>query len=272
MNALAPQTFKLEAGTGQHQGDRQEQQDRVALFTAPRAPGYVMAVVADGVGELSGGALAAEQVVRTARQSFDLFSPLTDKVETLLESIARDAHTVIKLTAISSKKQPHSTIAILIITPERSAIWAHVGDSRVYRFSGPNCMEQTVDHSMVTELTANSKPDNAGKHSYAQSHMLTSVLGSYVMEPTVSLRRYDGLRAGDAFLLCTDGLWPYLSGAEFGAAVAVQTPRQASEMLIQKARARAGGAGDNCSLAILKLVELPKEARSYNVGKMRRAV
>ncbi|HEX7650173.1 MAG TPA: protein phosphatase 2C domain-containing protein, partial [Noviherbaspirillum sp.] len=97
--------YKIEAGTGQHLGDRQEQQDRVALFAAPRAPGYMMAVIADGMGGRSGGALAAEQVVRTAKQAFDLFSPQTDNVEHLLESIARDAHTIIQLTATSSEKE-----------------------------------------------------------------------------------------------------------------------------------------------------------------------
>src|SRR6476660_3494232 len=106
--------YKIEAATGQHIGDRKEQQDRVALFAAPRAPGYMMAVLADGMGGLSGGALAAEQVIRTARQAFDLFSPQTDKVDNLLATIARDAHTIIKLTAISSEKLPHSTCVILV--------------------------------------------------------------------------------------------------------------------------------------------------------------
>ena len=67
--------YKIEAGTGQHIGDRQEQQDRVALFAAPHAPGYMIAVVADGMGGKSGGALAAEQVVRTAKQLFGEFYP-----------------------------------------------------------------------------------------------------------------------------------------------------------------------------------------------------
>ena len=57
--------YKIEAGTGQHIGDRSEQQDRTALFVAPKAPGYMMAVLADGMGGLSGGSLAAEQVIRT---------------------------------------------------------------------------------------------------------------------------------------------------------------------------------------------------------------
>ena len=41
--------YKIEAGTGQHIGDRKEQQDRAALFAAPKAPGYMMAVLADGM-------------------------------------------------------------------------------------------------------------------------------------------------------------------------------------------------------------------------------
>lgn len=265
--------YKIEAGTGQHIGDRQEQQDRVALFTAPRAPGYVMAVIADGMGGMSGGALAAEQVLRTAQQAFELFSPQTDRVETLLKTIALDAHTIIKLTALASEKQPHSTMVALVLTPEKSAVWAHVGDSRLYRFSGPNCAQRTVDHSYVEALVQEGKlsPEEAQHHHLA--NVLVNALGSRENEPEVALSRFDGLKAGDAFLLCTDGLWHYFSDLEFGAAIAMNAPRQASEMLIKKARERAAGAAaDNCTLAIVKLVAPLAEEKNYTVGKMRRAV
>ncbi len=149
--------YKIEAGTGQHIGDRSEQQDRTALFVAPKAPGYMMAVLADGMGGLSGGSMAAEQVVRTAQQNFENFSPLTETVEEMLDAIGGEAHTLINLTAFSSEKQPHSTMVILVLTPEGSAIWAHVGDSRLYRFEGPNCAEQTVDHSLVEKLVGEGK-------------------------------------------------------------------------------------------------------------------
>lgn len=265
--------YKIEAGTGQHLGDRKEQQDRTALFAAPRAPGYVMAVVADGMGGLSGGALAAEQVIRTAKQAFDMFSPQTDDAEKMLVTIARDAHTIIKLTAISSEKKPHSTIVVLIITPERSAIWAHVGDSRLYRFDGPNCAERTIDHSYVETLVKEGKLSREEAQHHHLSNVLVSALGSHDNEPQVSLRRYDGLKAGDSFLLCTDGLWHYLSDVELGVAIAMNTPRQASELLINKARERAvGSSGDNCTLAIVKLVEIPQEAKNYTASKMKRAV
>lgn len=265
--------YKIEAGTGQHIGDRSEQQDRTALFAAPKAPGYVMAVVADGMGGLSGGALAAEQVIRTAKQAFDLFSPQTDNVEKMLETIAKDAHTIIKLTAFSSEKKPHSTLVILVITPERRAVWAHAGDSRLYRFDGPNCAERTIDHSYVEMLVREGKLPREEAQNHPLSNVLVNALGSHEHDLKVSLRRYDGLKAGDSFLLCTDGLWHYFSEAELGAAVAMNSPRQASEMLINKARERAAGsAGDNCTLAIVKLVEPPSATKDYTVGKMKRAV
>jgi serine/threonine protein phosphatase PrpC len=272
MNAASSSPCKIEAGSGQHLGDREEQQDRVALFAASRAPGYMMAIVADGMGGLSGGAMAAEQVIRTAKQAFDLFSPLTDNVDTMLHGIARDAHTIIKLTAISSEKKPHSTVFALVLTPERNAAWMHVGDSRLYRFSGPNCAGRTIDHSYVESLVADGKLSRTQAQEHRLSNILTSALGSHDSEPVITLGRHEGLKPGDAFLLCTDGLWHYLTDTELGVAISVHAPRQASEMLINKARERAAGAGDNCTLAIVKLVEPPAEARNYTAQKMRRAV
>jgi serine/threonine protein phosphatase PrpC len=265
--------YKIEAGTAQHIGDRAEQQDRAGLFTAPKAPGYVMAVLADGMGGRSGGALAAEQVIRTAKQNFDLYSPLTDTLEGMLETIAHEVHTVIQLSGISAEKQPHSTMVILVLTPEKSAVWAHVGDSRLYRFNGPNLAQRTIDHSYVEQLISQGKlaPENAKDHKLA--NVLVNVLGNPNAEPYVTIGRYDGLKAGDAFLLCSDGLWHYFTDAELGAALAMNTPRQASELLIKKARERAEGTvADNCTLAILKLVVPPKETPNYTAQKMRRAV
>ncbi|HXA48618.1 MAG TPA: protein phosphatase 2C domain-containing protein [Burkholderiaceae bacterium] len=265
--------YKIEAGTGQHIGDRSEQQDRTALFVTPKAPGYMMAILADGMGGLSGGSLAAEQVIRTAQQNFDRFSPQSEKIEDMLEMIGREAHTIINLTAFSSEKQPHSTMVVLVLTPSGSAIWAHVGDSRLYRFDGPNCAEHTVDHSMVEKLVSEGKVTKEEAKGHRLSNLLVNVLGHTRGDLYVTINRYDGLKAGDSFLLCSDGLWHYFTDAELGAALAMNTPRMASEMLITKARERATGSiADNCTLAIVKLVPPPAEIKDYTAKKMRRAV
>jgi serine/threonine protein phosphatase PrpC len=265
--------YKIEAGTGQHIGDRKEQQDRAALFAAPKAPGYMMAVLADGMGGLSGGALAAEQVIRTAQLNFERFTPATDSVEAMLDTIGHEAHTVIKLSGMSAEKQPHSTMVILVLTPDGSAIWAHVGDSRLYRFDGPNFAERTVDHSFVEKLISEGKltPEEAKNHRL--SNLLANVLGASTTNLFVTIRRYEGLKAGDTFLLCSDGLWHYFNDVELGAALAMNSPRDASEMLIKKVRERSAGTnGDNCTMAIVKLVAVQPETKDYKVGKMRRAV
>lgn len=64
--------------------------------------------------------------------------------------------------------------------------------------------------------------------------MLVNLLGSHANDPYLTIGRYDGLEPGDSFLACSDGLWHYFSNAELGAAIAMNSPRQASEMLIKK--------------------------------------
>ncbi|NMM28805.1 MAG: serine/threonine-protein phosphatase [Glaciimonas sp.] len=252
--------YKLEAGTAQHIGDREEQQDRVALFAAPKAPGTMLAVLADGMGGRTGGALAAEQIIKSAQQLFNEFSPGSEAVETLLGRIVHEAHSIIKLSSFSSEKEPHSTMVALVISPDQRAIWAHVGDSRLYLFEGANYIRRTIDHSYVERLVSEGKLSRQKAKNHPLSNVLTSALGSHKREPTITFGRLDMLHPGHAFLLCSDGLWHYFSKLEMAAAIAENSPRSASEILIRIARERAKGCGDNCSMAIVKLVGTAKKA------------
>ena len=61
---------------------------------------------------------------------------------------------------------------------------------------------------------------------------------------------------GDAVIACSDGLWHHFTPREMGAVLSGLPPRQACEMLVNKARQRARGGGDNLSLAVVR-VEAP---------------
>ena len=106
--------YRLTASTGIHKGDREYQQDQVRLISHARVPGCVMAVVADGMGGRSGGRKASDQVMMTCKQLFDRYSPDHDDTPTVLRQMVQESHLVIKLTAISSEQEPHSTIAATI--------------------------------------------------------------------------------------------------------------------------------------------------------------
>lgn len=265
--------YKIEAGTAQHIGNRPQQNDRTALFTGAHSPGYVMAVLADGI---AGGALASEQVLHTAKQLFDEFkpgdNPTLERLGELLRDIVHETHMVIKMNGVASQTEPHCTFVGLLITPRGEAVWAHVGDSRLYRFAKGECKSRTSDAAYVDHLVSTDKlPLDAAKN-HRHSKLLVNVLGNSRKEPFAAIGTYEGLAAGDTFLLCSDGLWHFFTDAELGAVTNKNTPRQASELLINKAIERAQGKGGNCTMAIIKLVKPPREEKNYVVQKMGRAV
>lgn len=265
--------YKIEAGTAQHLGNRPQQNDRAALYTAAKAPGYVMAVLADGMGS---GNTAPEQVLHTSKQLFDEYrageAAKLPRLQELLRGIAQETHEVLAMNPLGATGEPQSTLVLLVLTPQGQAVWACVGDSRLYRFTNKQCVERVGDAAYVEHLVRVDKlpPEAAKKH--RSSRLLSNVLGNRMKAPFVTFGVHEGLQPGDAFLLCSDGLWQYFTDIELATALARGTPRQASEMLINKAIERAKGQGDNCSMAIIKLVAPPKETPTYTVQKMGKAV
>lgn len=242
--------LRLTACTGQHIGDRTEQQDRVGIFTSRRLPDSALFVVADGMGGKTGGSMAAEQVMSTAKNLFAEYS-LGGSIQELLAEIVKEAHVVIRLSALSTEKEPHSTIAALVVQPHR-ADWAHVGDSRVYRFNGGKLVGRTTDHSYVEQLVTEGKLHPYGASAHRLSNLLTNALGTN-KQPVIDYGTAEHLVVGDTFLICSDGLWHYFSDAELAVLLSTYPPRKASERLVELSRTRAQGGGDNCSLAIVKL-------------------
>lgn len=243
----------IESCVALHIGNRKEQQDRVNLFAHPTRPGMMMAVLADGMGGHSGGAMAAEQVLIKAQQNFEAYSPGSETPQELLAGVIREAHLVIRLTRFTSEQDPHSTAVVLLLQPGRID-WVHCGDSRLYHFRGVETATRSPDHSLVGELQRKGKIDEAESLIHPQRNVLLSCLGGE-REPRTDFGELSPLRVGDSFLLCSDGLWAYFSNDELAQTIAGNSARKAARTLIQQARERANGMGDNISIAIIKLVE-----------------
>src|SRR6476469_2021044 len=100
---MANKGYRLTAATGIHKGDREYQQAQVALISHPRVPGCVLGIIADGMGGRSGGRKASDQVMMTAKQLFERYSPDHDDAADLLGQIVSESHIVIKLTALAAE-------------------------------------------------------------------------------------------------------------------------------------------------------------------------
>lgn len=249
----------VDACAAQHQGDRKEQQDRVAILAHPRKRGVALAVVADGMGGHTGGALAAEQVVHTAKTNLEQFFSIDENPQLMLDNSMREAHTMIKASRFMNEMDPHSTAVMLLLQPGRIT-WGHCGDSRLYHFRGTNLVNRSVDHSYVEYLISTGKITAEQALTHPNRNVLLASLGGQD-DPKIALDETSDLAAGDAFVLCSDGLWAYFDDIELGVLIAQNSARQACEVLIDKARRRANGSGDNLSLAIIKLIDaLPSKS------------
>jgi len=252
---MKPASYRLTASTGIHKGDRDYQQDQVILLSHPRAKGCLLAVVADGMGGRSGGRKASDQVMMTARQLFERYDPVTDDPEATLKQLLTEAHTVIKLIAISAEEEPHSTLAAFLLNPEGDCHWIHSGDSRIYHFRDNKLIKRTLDHSYVQMLVDYGEITEEQARKHPKSNVLMGCLGS-TTNLTSTIHHIPQMSAGDTLMACSDGLWHYFTEEELGNVMAALKPREATEFLIEKARARAHGSGDNLSLAIVKFETL----------------
>jgi len=247
--------YRLTAATGIHKGDREYQQDQVSMLTHPRSQGCVLGVVADGMGGRSGGRKASDQVMLTAKQLFERYSPDHDDAGSLLKQIMQESHIVIKLTALAAEQEPHSTIAAFLVNPGGDCYWVHAGDSRIYHFHNGQLVKRTLDHSYVQTLVDRGELTEEEANVHPQSNILMGCLGSDE-DPPADQHFIPQVRPGDVLMACSDGVWHYFSPSEIGSVLSSLSPREASEFLIEKARSRGHGGGDNLSLVIAKFEPL----------------
>ena len=180
------QGHRLSAATAIHSGDRAYQQDQTAFIAHKDVAGCALGVLADGMGGKSGGRKASDQVVLTAQQLFERFSPSRDNPMEALKQLVLEAHLMIKLTAITSEEEPHSTLAAFLVSPNLDCHVAHAGDSRVYHYRGRELVMRTSDHSYVQRLVDEGQLSEDEAQSHPQSNLLTGCLGT-VQEPPLAV-------------------------------------------------------------------------------------
>ena len=136
----------------------------------------------------------------------------------------------------------------------------HAGDSRIYHFQGSRLVFRTSDHSYVQALVDRGELTEAEANNHPHSNILVGCLGTE-SDPPITTHVIPQLQPGDVLMACSDGVWHYFSPTELASVVDSLSPREATEFLIEKARSRARGGGDNLSLVIVKIEALVEEKK-----------
>ena len=233
-------------------GGREEQQDRVEVLGG--ASTHLLAL-ADGVGGHEGGALAAQALIDVARDSFRTFERLPEGTRAnLLERIVLDAHERINALGRERDMRPHSTCVLLHLDSEAAA-WAHVGDSRLYRFAEGRLVERTLDHSIVELMRLQGRITEAEMRTHRDKNRLYEALGGDQQPQAEAGGK--AIAAGDGFLLLSDGVWENVADADLQATIQAEDLAGALRHLVDSAKAHGGPTCDNLSVAAARCREAP---------------
>lgn len=236
-------------------GARETNQDRVSVVVSDQA---ALLIACDGMGGHAEGERAAVLAQALLTERFNqtphpLFDPLG-----FLHLVIGAAHQKVVMTGAGMplETRPRATCAVCLVQ-QRSAYWAHVGDSRIYHLRGGRMVTRTRDHSHVEVLVREGviSPDQLQTH--PMRNFVESCLGGESLVPEMSLSRRQPLQAGDVLLVCTDGLWANLDDASIAAAFAAPDTvlLEALQRLSERAVAHGGAGSDNTSSAVLRFLE-----------------
>ena len=233
-------------------GAREENQDRVAAAVAEHA---ALLVVVDGMGGHADGARAAEVTQRVLLESFwHTPQPLFDPLGFLHMTLGRAHQEVVKIgTHLPLEQRPRATCAVCLVQ-QRSAWWAHIGDSRIYHLRDGGLVARTRDHSHVELLLREGLITAEQVQMHPMRNFVESCLGGDAVLPDMSITRRQVIEPGDIFLVCTDGLWGALDDVEI--ATRFEAPqallRDSLLALGELSIGRSGAASDNTSAAALR--------------------
>lgn len=165
----------------------------------------LVAVLCDGAGGHGGGQAASRAAVTHVLEAFAAYPDVSSSTLQRLARGANDAVLAQQVAGTQTADMRTTLVVLLLDLHSGVALWAHAGDSRLYRWHDTRLLGRTRDQSLEQRLC------DAGLNATgAPSGLLTSALGSPEGFDLEMLDEPQVLACGDAFLLCSDGLWSAL--------------------------------------------------------------
>jgi serine/threonine protein phosphatase PrpC len=202
----------------------------------------IVAVTADGVGSSEAGKEASEYCVRSFISDY-LSTPMSWTVKTAGDRIIRSLNSWLYNQGqrrYASELSLASTLVVLIIKSTKAHLF-HVGDSRIYLIRDEKIECLTKDHRLVIDRNKT---------------YLSRAMGG---ESEVNFDYTNlAVKAGDIFLLSTDGIHEFLSDEKISALTLSSTDSEVAATSVVDA-ALAAGSNDNVTCQIIRVRQLPNQ-------------
>lgn len=247
--AAAPRTgpagpLGFESGAATHPGAVRARNEDACLAR----PESGIWAVADGMGGHAAGDVASGLVV----ERLAALAPeggLEQLVSAAEEALIAVNHELVQL-AVTERKNTIGTTAAVLLAAQHHVICLWAGDSRIYRWRHGEFEQLTQDHAMVEEMVQVGLLNREDAERHPQANRITRAIGA-TGEVFLDMEIYR-LQPGDAFLLCTDGLYRELAEDELAAGLADDAPPGVrAENLVE--RAVNAGARDNVTAVVVQV-------------------
>ncbi|MEU8497573.1 PP2C family serine/threonine-protein phosphatase [Streptomyces lavendulae] len=238
-------SLSLRFAAGSHKGMIREGNEDSG-YAGPR-----LLAVADGMGGQAAGEVASSEVISSLVQ-LDDDVPGSD-ILTALGSAVQRANDQLRVMVEEDPQLEGmgTTLTALLWTGRRLGL-VHVGDSRAYLLRDGVLTQITQDHTWVQRLVDEGRITEEEATTHPQRSLLMRALGSGdVVEPDLSIRE---VRAGDRYLICSDGLSGVVSHQTLEETLAdYHGPHETVQTLIQLALR--GGGPDNITCIVADVLD-----------------
>src|SRR4051794_6636777 len=215
-----------------------------SVYAGPR-----LLAVADGMGGHAAGDVASKVVI-AALEHLDDDTPSGDLLQALRQAVFEGSEHLREVI----REQPElegmgTTLTAVLFAGGRLGL-CHVGDSRAYLMRDGELSQVTHDDTFVQTLIDDGRITEEEANSHPQRSLLLRALNGQDVEPDLSMR---DARAGDRYMLCSDGLSGVVSFETLAQALRDPDPQATADRLIELAL-RSGGP-NNITCIVADVVE-----------------
>ncbi len=238
---LSVGSFYGKSHIGNH---RRENQDRILTRKIDKHK-FILAV-ADGMGGEAGGGLAAATAIKLLDNVQNCHY---SRPEDLGAFFIRAGEKIISISRENEELAGMGTTLTAVLVSNNQAVWAHVGDTRLYHLEN-GCLHQiTRDHSFIWELLESGEISQAEALTHPLRNMLDQSLGTPDLKPDCG---FLNLQKEDLLVLTSDGLHASLNLEQMERVLmsAIKLPDMADTLIKM---AMDFGSRDNLSIVLARI-------------------
>ncbi len=211
--------------------------------------GARLLALADGMGGHAAGEVASQLVI-AALAHLDDDEPGGDVLGKLEKAVHEGNSAIAEQVEVNPELEGMgTTLTAILFAGDRLGL-VHIGDSRGYLLRDGELNQITKDDTFVQTLVDEGRITAEEAHTHPQRSLIMRALTGHEVEPTLIMRE---ARAGDRYLLCSDGLSDPVSQETILEALRLPDVDASADRLIELALR--GGGPDNVTVVVADVVD-----------------